>query len=56
MMREVQTTLRIDDELHRKLRFIAADKNVSFNELVNQLLWEATVNLRVSVPSDLLAP
>lgn len=55
-MKDTQFTLRLDSELYRRLRFIAADRDVSLNELINRLLLEASANCRVSPPSDLIAP
>lgn len=54
-MKDTQFTLRLDSELYRRLRFIAADRNVSLNELINRLLLEASANCRVCLPSDLVA-
>lgn len=56
MMKDTQFTLRLDSELYRRLRFIAADRDVSLNELINRLLLEASANCRVSLPNDLIAP
>ena len=52
----VQFTARLPAETHRKLRFLAADQNISLNEALNRFLLEAMAGLRVSVPSDLLNP
>ena len=52
----VQFTARLPYETHRKLRFLAADQNISMNEALNQYLLAAMEGHRVSVPSDLLAP
>ena len=50
----VQFTARLPYETHRKLRFLAADQNISVNEALNQYLLAAMEGLRVSVPNDLL--
>jgi len=52
----VQFTARLPYETHRKLRFLAADQNISLNEALNQYLLAAMEGLRVSVPNDLLNP
>lgn len=52
----IQFTARLPAETHRKLRFLAADQNISMNEALNQYLLAAMEGCRVSVPSDLLAP
>ena len=50
----VQFTARLPEITHRKLRFLAADKNISLNEALNLYLSEAMEQARVSVPTDLL--
>ena len=50
----VQFTARLPEATHRKLRFLAADKNISLNEALNLYLSEAMEQARVSVPIDLL--
>ena len=50
----VQFTARLPYETHRKLRFLAADQNISMNEALNQYLLAAMEGCRVSVPTDLL--
>ena len=52
----MQFTARLPFETHRKLRFLAADRNISLNEALNQFLLEAMEGLRVSVPNELLGP
>ncbi len=52
----VQFTARLPYETHRKLRFLAADQNISMNDALNQYLLAAMEGHHVSVPSDLLAP
>jgi plasmid stability protein len=54
--RLVPLTVRLPEELHRKLRFVAADRESSLNGLLISLLEEALEGARVSVPSDLLSP
>ena len=52
----VQFTARLPNETHRKLRFLAADQNISLNEALNRYLLAAMEGLHVSVPSELLNP
>lgn len=52
----VQFTARLPYETHRKLRFLAADQNISMNEALNRYLLAAMGGLRVSVPNELLNP
>lgn len=52
----VQFTARLPYETHRKLRFLAADQNISLNEALNRYLLVAMEGLHVSVPNDLLTP
>ncbi|GHV34610.1 hypothetical protein FACS1894187_05540 [Synergistales bacterium] len=52
----VQITARINTEIYRKLRFLAADKDMSINEALNFFLQEAMAGHHISVPIDLLIP
>jgi predicted HicB family RNase H-like nuclease len=52
----VQFTTRLPETTHRKLRFFAADQNISLNEALNQCLLAAMEGIRVSVPTELIAP
>lgn len=52
----VQMTLRLPADLHRTARFIAADRGVSMNEVLIQLLREAVEGLQISPPTGLLSP
>jgi predicted HicB family RNase H-like nuclease len=51
----VQFTARLPEATHRKLRFFAADRNISTNEALNRCLLAAMEGLRVSVPTELIA-
>lgn len=51
----VQLTARIPSELHKRLRFIAADEHKSLNDTFIQLLQEATEGRQIAVPSGLLS-
>ncbi len=51
----IQFTARLPQELHARLRYIAADKNESLNETLIQLLQEATEGYRIAVPNGLLS-
>ena len=51
----VQLTVRLHEETHRKLRFLAADQNISVNEALNQYLLEGMAKARVSVPTELIS-
>ena len=50
----VQLTVRLYEETHRKLHFLAADQNTSVNEALNRYLLAAMEGARVSVPTDLI--
>ena len=52
----IQFTARLPFETHRKLRFLAADRGLSLNDMLNQFLLEAMEGRRISVPKDLLFP
>jgi predicted HicB family RNase H-like nuclease len=52
----IQITARLPVETHRKLRFLAADMNISLNEVINRFLLEAMAGHHVSVPTDLRVP
>lgn len=54
--KDVYLSLRITSEIHRKLRFVAANEDVSVNEIINLLLLEGLAAHHISVPSDLLSP
>ena len=49
----IQFSVRLPRELHRAVRFIAADRNVSINQIVIEALQEATAKARISLPSEL---
>lgn len=49
-----QFSIRLPVELYRKLRFIAADKDKSLNQLITEALLAATEEARISVPIELL--
>lgn len=51
-----QFSIRLSMELYRKLRFIAADRDKSLNQVISDILQAATEQARVSVPNDLLMP
>ena len=54
-----QLTLRLPDENHTKLRILAAFKNVSQNDLINEAIqnlltqWEQKHGLLPSPPEDI---
>jgi hypothetical protein len=50
----VPLTVRLLAPTYRKLRFLAADQNISLNEAINLYLQEATAKARVSVPTELI--
>jgi hypothetical protein len=52
----VQFTARLPETTHRKLRFLAADQNISVNEALNRYLLAAMEGARVSVPTELTDP
>ncbi|MBQ3646550.1 MAG: toxin-antitoxin system HicB family antitoxin [Synergistaceae bacterium] len=56
MSKQVMTTfsIRIPAEFYRKLRFISADQDKSLNQLITEILQEATAKAHISVPTDLL--
>jgi predicted HicB family RNase H-like nuclease len=47
----VRSQFRIPEEVHRKLRFVAADKDLSVNAVVIMLLLEALEAHRASFPN-----
>ena len=51
----IQLTARIPSELHKRLRFIAADENRSLNDTFILLLQEETEGRRIAVPNGLLS-
>ncbi len=51
----VQFTARVPEDVHRRLRFLAADAGESVNETFNKLLLEAMANHHISVPNGLLS-
>lgn len=53
---QVQFTARLPYETHRKLRFLAADQNISLNEALNRYLLAAMEGARVSLPKSLQDP
>lgn len=42
----VQTTIRIPDELHKKIKVIAKEKGLTLNALLIQMLWNESKNLK----------
>ena len=54
MKETVQFTARLPYETHRKLKFLAADQNISLNTALNQYLLAAMEGHRISVPTELL--
>jgi hypothetical protein len=53
---EKQLTVRIPDGLYMKIRFLAADKDMSVNDTITLYLQEATAGARISPPTELLSP
>lgn len=51
----IPLTTRLPADLHKCLRFIAADEGRSLNAALIQLLREAVEGRRISVPSGLLS-
>ena len=51
-----QFSIRLPEDLYRKLRFIAADSDQSLNQVITEALQAAAERTRISVPSDLLKP
>ena len=49
----VQFSIRLPDDLYRRLNFIAADLDVSRNQLISRYLLEAVEGVRVSLPKSL---
>lgn len=49
-----QFSIRLPIELYRELRFIAADRDKSLNQVIIEALREATAEARISVPTGLL--
>lgn len=52
----VQSSIRLPIELYRELRFIAADRDKSLNQVIIEALQGATAEARISVPTGLLRP
>ena len=52
-IKDMCLTLRMSSETHRKLRFVAADRGLSLNELINQMLTAELAEVRVQLPTDL---
>ena len=51
-----QFSIRLPNELYRSLRFIAADRDLSLNQLIATILQEALGDYRISPPNELLNP
>ena len=51
-----QFSIRLPIELYRELRFIAADRDKSLNQVIIEALQAATEQARISVPTGLLRP
>ncbi len=51
-----QFSIRLPIELYRKLRFIAADRDKSLNQLITETLQAAMEGAHISVPTELLLP
>ena len=49
-----QFSIRLPMELYRKLRFIAADRDKSLNQVITESLQAATEAAHISVPIELL--
>ena len=49
-----QFSIRLPMELYRKLRFIAADRDKSMNQMIIEALLVATEGAHISVPTELL--
>lgn len=52
--RIIALTLRIPYEIHKKLRFVSADRSISRNKLMNDLLAEGLENCQIEVPKELI--
>ena len=50
----VQTTVRLQENSLRALKFVAADQDVSVNKLINDFILQGLQQCRISVPTDLL--
>ena len=51
-----QFSIRLPIELYRELRFVAADRDLSLNQVITEALQEAMAKARISVPTGLLRP
>ena len=49
-----QFSIRLPVELYRELRFIAADKDKSLNQVITEALQEVAAKAHISVPTGLL--
>ena len=56
MKETVQFSIRIPLDTYRRLKFIAADQDVTLNQVVTRYLQAATAKARVSVPNGLNEP
>jgi len=52
-IKDITFTLRMSSDTHTKLRFVAADRDLSLNELINQMLEAELAETRVQLPNGL---
>lgn len=53
---ERQLTVRIPEDLYKRIRYLAADKDASINDTITLYLQAATAEARISPPIELLSP
>ena len=52
-IKDVGITLRMSSDMHKKLRFVAADRDMSLNELINRMIDSELAISRVQIPTGL---
>ena len=52
-IKDVSLTLRMSSDTHKKLRFVAADRDLSLNELINRMIEAELAISRVQIPTGL---
>ena len=52
-IKDVGITLRMSSDMHKKLRFVAADRDLSLNELINRMIDSGLAETRVQLPNGL---
>ena len=52
-IKDVTFTLRMSSDIHKRLRFVAADRDMSLNELINRMIEAELAISRVQLPNGL---